>query len=458
MIAHVWWKRCCQSRSPLRPPVQVVAVSLVILTAAPLLGQGGTGQETVQMPEASRVGGLASPREAALYTGAATSSIPINVPPGRNGLNPNLSLRYASRAGPSPYGLGWTLPIARVERDPKFGALSCPFPGEAKHRFVLNFPDQSVPCFLDLGSGGKRVCRTRVEGNFLRVEFDESTGVWEVRDKFGFVYRFGEPNRNAWLGSSSGPQELYREAGYDEPCPPEYRESSDPVESCAGWDWRMAQLYRRCLYGAAWLSTSVQDANGNSMEFFYDSPDYPYDPPDYPVPVAIRYGGHAGTGLPHRFEVKFEWEQRPAHEVLTLQAYGLLRALRKRLQRIRIRDLQTALDVRAYHFYYEDNVGSAGTGRTNRTRIGRRWALTAVTITGSQGGVLLRADGKPAGSVFGYNELELDTSPSDPLARFSGEASMLYTDGPGDWRYSFKESDSLGAPIPYRPRRTGHAR
>ncbi|MCG3113558.1 MAG: hypothetical protein MCM46_17255 [Candidatus Manganitrophus sp. SB1] len=54
-------------------------------------------------------------------SGAFTYSIPIEVPPGRHGLTPQIALTYNSSAGNGFLGVGWDLPIGYVMRNTKYG-------------------------------------------------------------------------------------------------------------------------------------------------------------------------------------------------------------------------------------------------------------------------------------------------------------------------------------------------
>src|SRR5207302_1814236 len=62
---------------------------------------------TSNHPGQGTVGAL--PATADVQGGAAVYHIPIEVPPGRNGMQPSLSLDYSSRNGNGIAGVGWTV-------------------------------------------------------------------------------------------------------------------------------------------------------------------------------------------------------------------------------------------------------------------------------------------------------------------------------------------------------------
>jgi len=57
-----------------------------------------------------------------LATGRAIFGIPFIVPPGRQGVAPQLSLNYSSSSKNGPIGMGWVLELGSVERSTRNGA------------------------------------------------------------------------------------------------------------------------------------------------------------------------------------------------------------------------------------------------------------------------------------------------------------------------------------------------
>ena len=60
-----------------------------------------------------RLGKQVSP---ALHTGTGTLTVPLALPPGRNGFQPQLNLAYSTGNGNGYLGLGWSLNIPGVMR------------------------------------------------------------------------------------------------------------------------------------------------------------------------------------------------------------------------------------------------------------------------------------------------------------------------------------------------------
>src|SRR5262249_42934263 len=123
-------------------PVSALRLALVValLAPAPLraLTEGPPGASTGD--GGTPFAGLAMAPDAELGTGAATTRIPIAVPAGRNGMQPNLALVYSSLAGPGPYGVGWDLPIGRIERSTRLGVPAYGVDGT----FVVVLPEGAV--------------------------------------------------------------------------------------------------------------------------------------------------------------------------------------------------------------------------------------------------------------------------------------------------------------------------
>src|SRR5438067_9862180 len=70
-----------------------------------------------------------------LHTGTANFSVPIAIPAGRNGFQPQLTLAYSSGAGNGAFGLGWSLSVPGVSRKTSGGV---PLYDDQRDVFVLS--------------------------------------------------------------------------------------------------------------------------------------------------------------------------------------------------------------------------------------------------------------------------------------------------------------------------------
>src|SRR2546428_1456909 len=128
-----------------------------------------------------------------LHTGTGNFTVPIAMPPGRNGFQPELNLVYSAGAGNGPFGLGWGLSIPGVSRKtsrgiPRYrderGLLS------ERDTFLLSGAEDLVP----VAETAETIrYRPRTEGLFARIEHhsDSRTDHWEVRSKDGLVSVYG---------------------------------------------------------------------------------------------------------------------------------------------------------------------------------------------------------------------------------------------------------------------------
>lgn len=215
--------------------------------------------------------GLAQAPEANLFTGSASTSIPIEIPPGLKNVTPRIALAYASGAGPSPYGYGWSLPLGTVQRTGKYGVLYCDDP-TYEAEFVLSLPGARIECTLEPApANGRRRCVPRIEQSYVQI-YHTPFNTWQVWDKSGTLYEFGAGHRRT--GSDVG----------------SIWNSNTP-----------------CGYTHTWALGTIRDSNGNSavIEYnFWDGILHPH---------RISYGGNdngeSNSPWP-KFELLFTWRDR----------------------------------------------------------------------------------------------------------------------------------------------------
>ncbi|MBN1500306.1 MAG: hypothetical protein JW982_09125 [Spirochaetes bacterium] len=130
---------------------------------------------------ASRVNFIKPPQ--ASNTGDASVQYPIEIPGGRMGMQPSLSLNYNSGGSSGWAGYGWSIPVRAVTFDTKWGVPRY----DDNDRFLLD----GQPIVRK--SDGKYVLRT--EGSFSIIErLTDSNGktYWQVRDKNGILSVYGQ--------------------------------------------------------------------------------------------------------------------------------------------------------------------------------------------------------------------------------------------------------------------------
>ncbi|HEV8562247.1 MAG TPA: SpvB/TcaC N-terminal domain-containing protein [Actinophytocola sp.] len=126
--------------------------------------------------------------------GDARVSYPIEVPPGRAGIQPKLAVTYSSGAGDSWAGVGWDLPMQAITIDTRWGVPRYET-GTETETYLLN-GEQLTPVAHrgDVPRSAEKVFHTRVEGKFAKIvrHGDRPANYWwEVTDKNGMRSFFG---------------------------------------------------------------------------------------------------------------------------------------------------------------------------------------------------------------------------------------------------------------------------
>src|SRR5258705_171446 len=121
--------------------------------------------------------GLGDSFEPQLNSGTSAYGVRVTVPPGVNGLQPEVALRYNAGSGNGPFGLAWSWTPMSVQRQTEKG-----LPTYTANDVFTFQGEELVP--LEDGS-----YRVENESGFMRIS--RSGEGWEVRDKSGTIYRLG---------------------------------------------------------------------------------------------------------------------------------------------------------------------------------------------------------------------------------------------------------------------------
>src|SRR5207253_2214009 len=129
--------------------------------------------------------GIGGSMQPDLFTGTVSTGIPIQVPPGRHGIQPALSLQYWSGNGDGWLGPGWKLEVGAIQRQTRFGVN---YSGD-------DYTFRLAGVSTDLVSIGSGEYRAKIEGGFSRIKkltAGDGKPHWEATDKKGTRYLFGQ--------------------------------------------------------------------------------------------------------------------------------------------------------------------------------------------------------------------------------------------------------------------------
>ncbi len=250
---------------------------------------------------------LAQVPEANLFSGALTTGVQIKVPPGRS-VTPKLALSYTSTGGSSPFGYGWSLPIGQIERTTKWGSPRCT--SSHFNEFVLSMSGVTSELVKD-GTSYK----PRLEEAYLEAQFDEPANVWTVRDKAGYVYRFGVDSTDK-IGSTTSAASVVHPDG-------------------------------TCEFTTIWALSEIRDPNGNSVDIEWSNL------LNQLIPSTVRYGANVNAGSSHLYQVSFTYGPRP--DVISSYRTGCKQTLWLRLVGVDVSSIVDQLAIRSYELTYDDS-------------------------------------------------------------------------------------------------------
>ena len=158
--------------------------------------KSGVADQIISLPKGGgAIKGIGEKFQPDLHTGTGNCSIPIAVPPGRNGSQPELTLAYSTGGGNGPFGLGWGLGIPSVALKTSKGIPR--YQGEDV--YVLSGAEDLVLLREEtVGSGTqqeqRRHFRPRTEGLFARIVHvtGGDKNRWEVTSKSGARSLYGK--------------------------------------------------------------------------------------------------------------------------------------------------------------------------------------------------------------------------------------------------------------------------
>jgi len=108
-----------------------------------MANKANSSSQTITLPQGGgALHGIGETFSPDLHTGTGNFTVPIALPPGRNGFQPQLNLVYSTGNGNGPFGLGWSLSVPGVSRKTSRGI---PRYVDERDTFLLSGAEDLVP-------------------------------------------------------------------------------------------------------------------------------------------------------------------------------------------------------------------------------------------------------------------------------------------------------------------------
>jgi RHS repeat-associated protein len=316
--------------------VTVIAAYIPVAIAPPLLAAPDAGT----LPGGIAVG----------MTGAATYSIPIEIPPGSGGMQPEVALAYSSQGGNGPMGVGWTLTgMSTIHRCTKTIAQDGA-PGR------IRFDNGDRLCLNDERLMRSNGANPGTDVNAIDAAYWASGGEYHT-----------EHENFARVTAITNGFKVEHKSGHVE----FYGTQTTGVIVAQG---------RSDGAALAWPLARVEDKSGNYLLVQYTQ-NVVAGTGEY-VPSQILYGGNSVAATLPDLAVRFDYEPRPDPQVMYIG--GSRNDLRSRL-----------IDVKTY-----SGVASDGTGGT----LARSYIVSYLASVSSARSLVSTIQGCAVNPVSGVNE------------------------------------------------------
>jgi endonuclease/exonuclease/phosphatase family metal-dependent hydrolase len=319
-------------------------------------------------------------------SGAATYTIPIQIPPGTAGMEPKLSLAYSSQSGNGLLGVGWSLAgLSTITRCPQTIAQ------DGLSRAVRYVPDDRF-C-LD----GQRLIAISgaygANGTEYRTE----------RDSFAKIVSFGS--------AGSGPASFTV-----------WTKSGQVMDYGATDDSRIEAQGKAEV--KVWALNKVRDTKGNyfTVSYVEDNANGNY------YPQSINYTGNTAAGVAPVNSVQFQYEGRP--DIFPGYQAGSLAQMTVRM--MRIVTYANGVRVKDYVLSYESSVAASPSQGSRITKLQECLPAPSTTCFNS---IDLAWDAATS-QLFTFATQNVGWGfGSPPSAGFTLVVGDFNGDGKSDWAY-----------------------